>query len=128
MRTLTGDSFWEGWKMWILKKSDNVETEHLAKRIDELGKKSSQVLLFLSFAMVSVATLEAVKGLPVPKLNYALFLWKLALFPVLVSVLPMKEIRWDDPTWYLWICRIRYCLLWLAVVVILGGVGFFLLA
>ena len=75
----------------------------LSHRINELGLKSGQVLLFLSFAMVSVATLRTVGREPtpqIPALNEALFWWKWALIPVLVGILPMKEAWWHSPSWY----------------------------
>ena len=38
------------------------QLKRLSERIQELGHKSSLLLLFLSFAMVSVATLENVNS------------------------------------------------------------------
>lgn len=109
---------------------DPEEITHLSHRIKELSDKSTQLLLFLSFAMVSVATLENVGDLKslIPALNRALFWWKLALIPTLLGVPPIKEIMWRDVGWYR---RIRFgkaLLLWAAVVLIGIGIGFFIAA
>ena len=103
----------------------------LSHRINELGLKSGQVLLFLSFAMVSVATLRTVGREPtpqIPALNEALFWWKWALIPVLVGILPMKEAWWHSPSWYQVIRWARVILLWLAVALISRGVYSFFAA
>ena len=98
----------------------------LSDRVSELGNKSGHVLLFLSFVMVSAATLEAVKEQPIPQLNAALWWWKLALFPVLAGILPMKEFYWGCLTWYRVIRGLRFVLLWIAVILISIGVYSFL--
>ena len=107
--------------------TDDIEdiskrTEEISDRINELGTKSTQILLFLSFAMLSVATLETIASAPTVALNSALWWWKLALLPVLVAILPMKEIRWKTLAWYKFIQWTRVFLLWLAVILIVFGV------
>jgi len=108
----------------------NLTTERLSDRINELGNKSGQILLFLSFAMVSVATLKAAapQGTEVGALNCAFFWWKLALFPILIGILPMKEAWWDQRWWYSIIRWLRFGLLWVAVFLIAGGALAFLWA
>jgi hypothetical protein len=98
------------------------DIEEISNRINELGTKSTQVLLFLSFAMLSVATLETITNAPTAALNNALWWWKLALLPVLVNILPMKDIRWKSLAWYKFIQRSRVFLLWLTVILIIFGV------
>ncbi len=102
------------------------DADLLSDRINALGKKASQLLLFLSFAMVSVATLEAVKGERIAVLTDALRWWKFALLPILVSILPMKELSWESVRWYHYIHLLRFWLLVGAVMLILVGVGFFI--
>jgi hypothetical protein len=103
------------------------ETESLSERIKQLGEKSTQILLFISFAMVSVATLKiADKALQSPALESAFFWWKIALFPTLLGVLPLKEFRWEHERWYNTIRMTRFVLLWIAVVIILIGAAAFL--
>jgi hypothetical protein len=98
------------------------DIEEISHRINELGAKSSQVLLFLSFAMVSVAILETIKDAPVTALNNALWWWKCALLPILVSIVPLKEVRWKVLAWYKFIQWMRIGLIWWAVILIAGGV------
>jgi len=98
----------------------------LSERIKQLGEKSTQILLFLSFAMVSVATLEAGgKESVSPALNEAFYYWKIALFPVLVSVLPLREFRWQCAGWYKFIQGLRFTLLWIALAIIARGLWSF---
>jgi hypothetical protein len=101
--------------------ADDEKTKELSGRINELGNKSGQVLLFLSFVMVSAATLEAVKGEQLAALNDAMWWWKLALFPVLAGILPMKEFCWNSPAWYRIIRWLRVGLIWLAVILTSTG-------
>jgi H+/Cl- antiporter ClcA len=75
------------------------DKDEISQRIEELGQKSSQILLFLSFAMVSVATLKTVSGASSAALDGALLWWKWALLPVLIGVLPMKEFGWKTQAW-----------------------------
>jgi hypothetical protein len=99
-----------------------TKTALLSERIKQLGEKSTQILLFLSFAMVSVATLKLVdKGRQSPALENAFYWWKIALFPTLVGVLPLKEVRWECARWYNIIRWIRFGLLWLTIGLILWG-------
>ena len=102
------------------------DKDEFSQRIDELGKKSSQILLFLSFAMLAVATLKTIKDGPTTALDSALWWWKLALLPVLIGVLPMKEFRWNSQRWYSIIRWIRFGLLWVAVgLIVVGVIEFF---
>jgi hypothetical protein len=102
------------------------DKDEISERIEELGQKSSQILLFLSFAMVSVATLKTISGAPTAALDGALLWWKWALLPVLVGVLPMKEFGWKTQTWYRVIRWTRFVLLWLAVgLIVIGVIDFF---
>lgn len=102
----------------------NERTHVLSERIKQLGEKSTQLLIFLSFAMVSVATLKGIKD--TPALNEALLWWKVALFPILLSVLPLKEIRWEQACWYECIRWTRVGLHWLAIAFIARGLWSFL--
>jgi len=111
--------------------TDDIEdiskrTEEISERINELGTKSTQILLFLSFAMASVATLKTMASAPTVALNSALWWWKLALFPVLAAILPMKEIRWKTLWWYRFIQMLRFVLLWSAVfLIVVGALSYF---
>ncbi len=112
--------------------AEDPELKHLSERIQELGHKSSLLLLFLSFAMVSVATLENVNSEAMrpllPALSKALFWWKLALIPTLLGVPPVKEIMWRNAAWYQRIWWAKVVLMWAAVVLIFVGIGYFIAA
>ena len=98
------------------------ESEELGRRINELGAKSTQLLLFLTFAILGAATARS-EDFPA---NHALvraatWWWMLAVFPVLLGVLPVKDMRWNDRAWYRFLVWAKFVLLWLAVT--LSAVG-----
>jgi hypothetical protein len=104
------------------------DIEKISKRINELGTKSGQILLFLSFAMAMVSVVAIKEAKESAALNDALWWWKWALIPILVGILPMKELGWNSLSWYRVIWKTRAVLLWIAVLLILSGVWSFLKA
>jgi hypothetical protein len=112
----------------IMQDDDNLKI--LSERITELSNKSTLILLFLSFAMVSAATLQNVPGLHdmAQPLNKALYWWKIALIPTLLGVPPVKELVWRNETWYGIIHQIKVLLLWAAAILIFVGIGYFIAA
>lgn len=72
-------------------------------RIKELGDKSTQILIFLSFALAVSAAVGSYNSL-VPAQAQALALamhwWIFAVYPVLLGIVPLEEIRWNNPIWY----------------------------
>ena len=104
---------------------DNLVKE----RIKELGEKSSQTLLFLSFALVVVATLKD-KSNPTHQvaLKEAMRCWSWALFPVLLGIVPLKEAREENARWYEFVRWFKVVLLWLAIIIIARGAWEFLQA
>ena len=100
----------------------------LKGRIKELGEKSTQVLIFLSFAIAAVVFLGYGQDSPSNHQisdrivqSGTLRLWVLAIFPVAVSVLPLKEFRRDNLRWYRSVRWLKFLLLWAAIVYILLG-------
>jgi len=92
------------------------ELQQAEARIKELGDKSTQLLLFLSFAIVAVSTLTSQSFSTNPLLSRsAIQGFVLAVFPVLVGVLPLKEFRRNNSRWYVFIARLRFVTLWVAV-------------
>ena len=111
-----------------------ADSEHdLSERINELNEKGTQLLLFLSFALVAGVTLRvaAKDVLTVQQahaLTCAMRLWVIAFFPILASVLPVKEL-FQRFGLSLEILRcIKMLLLILAIVLICVGSGYFLKA
>ena len=98
------------------------ESDDLAIRINELGTKSTQLLQFLSFAILGAATLRTAQFAADQTLvRVATRWWILAVFPILLAVLPVKDFRWNGRSWYHFLVWVKILLLWVAVV--LSGVG-----
>jgi hypothetical protein len=98
------------------------EADDLDTRINELGTKSTQLLLFLTFAIVGAGTLRTAQ-FPADQalVRVATWWWILAVFPVLLGVLPVKDFKWNNRVWYRFLVGAKILLLWVAVV--LSGVG-----
>jgi hypothetical protein len=91
-------------------------------RINELGNKSTQLLLFLTFAILGAATLMTRDGAAQERLvRAAAWWWMLAVFPVLLGVLPVKDFNWNSRKWYRFLVYAKCVLLWGSV--ILSGIG-----
>jgi hypothetical protein len=109
-------------------RSDNMDDEitSLSKRIQELGDKSTQLLTFLSFSIVVVAAMNSSQTLgPIEKhaTRNAMWSFALALFPVILGIVPLKEFREGSLTWYRFIRMTKVVLLWVAAILI--GYGIF---
>jgi hypothetical protein len=103
----------------------------LEKRIKQLGDKASQLLLFLSFALVVAAILETQGNLSPSQtmlITFGMRCWTGAIFPILISVLPVKEIREHSEKWYEIVRWSKFVLLWIAISCIFVGAIFFLCA
>jgi hypothetical protein len=107
--------------------SDRVK--HLEKRIKELNDKASQLLLFLSFALVVAAILETtghqLGPLQTELLTRGMRCWTYAIFPILIAVLPVKELRERSEGWYKFIRCSKFLLLLAAILIIMNGTRFF---
>jgi hypothetical protein len=97
----------------------------LEKRIEELGAKSSQLLLFLSFAITAAAVLRSsqtpIGACQQAALTHAMRWWTGAVFPILIGILPVKEINWGSPLWYQIVRWLKFVFLWVAIVFIVFG-------
>jgi hypothetical protein len=111
----------------------DVPPQELKDRIKELNEKATQMLLFLSFALVGAAT---VKQTPLrvddTLVRSAMQWWMWAVVLVLFVVLPLKELAdlfgWDRKRWYTGLKWGKAIVLAIAVVVSLLGVKAFLRA
>ena len=105
------------------------ELKDFDTRINELGNKSTQLLLFLSFAIVGAATLNS-RELPVNSalVRCAMWWWVIAVFPVLLGVAPVKDLNWKNHRWYRLMARVKCWLLWAAVLLSIAGAFQFLRA
>ena len=100
----------------------NDESRDLSTRINELGNKSTQLLLFLTFAILGAATLMTKDGAAQESLvRAATWWWMCAVFPVLLGVLPVKDFKWNSRRWYRFLVYAKCLFLWASV--ILSGIG-----
>ena len=103
---------------------EDLLIKNLSKRIKELGEKATQILIFLSFALVVVATLGSNNVLELSQkhaLTSAMRWWVAAVFFVLVAILPLKEFRENNRRWYQIIRWSKVVILWLTLVCIFCG-------
>jgi hypothetical protein len=106
-------------------------TKDLLERIRQLGDKSTQVLLFLSFVFVAVVTLKSNKTIAESQqhaLTVAIRWWVGALLPILVGVFPVRdffECAKNKVCWYNLIRWFKVVLLIAAVFLILIGAVYF---
>lgn len=106
---------------------NNESIEAGNTRIKELNDKATQVLLFLSFAMVAAATLRPALTDTHQKLavTWAMRWWTMAIFPALACVLPVKDFE-RTVRWYTSVRRLKMGLLYIAVVCFgVGAVWFY---
>jgi hypothetical protein len=108
-------------------------TEDLVRRIEQLGQKSTQVLIFLSFAFLATVTLKADRRLTLSEqgdLTHAMRWWSIALPLVLLQVLPVRDVvdyaeSWNKARYYELIRWLKVALLIVAVASIIVGASYF---
>jgi len=100
----------------------------LRVRIKELGEKSDQLLLFLSFAITAVVLLgygqDSSSAHPVAQriVQSGALRWLVsAIFPVVFGVFPLKEFQRDSKRWYRIVRWFKFWLLWVAILYIIFG-------
>ena len=109
----------------------NPTVDGLSHRINELGDKATQLLTFLSFAIVSAVLLETAQP-PVlapyqrGAIRSAMRFWVMALFPILINVFPVKDLKWGNLRWYNRARWGKLGLLDLSILLIISGVVKFL--
>ena len=110
--------------------AEKDELNHKAARLAELNNTSTQVLIFLSFAIVAAVTFLSPTLGPSPRgaVVWALRWWIGAIFPTVIGIIPLKEIRNDSVPWYTFILWMRQLLLWCAIICIFIGAVQFLKA
>ena len=102
--------------------SNGAKVERLSSRIDELNQKCTQVLIFLSFAIVAVALSSQSPLLEnADLLDKALMRWTVAMFPAVLGILPLKDFGEDGLRWYSFVRWLKVDLLWIAVPCVFWG-------
>jgi hypothetical protein len=111
--------------------TDKERLNFLATRLGELNNTASQILIFLSFAIVAAVTFLTLNPLTPSsaaktEIHRALRWWIGAIFPTVVGILPLKEIRDQDVRWYRVLLWVRFVLMWSAIICIfIGAIAFF---
>jgi hypothetical protein len=97
-------------------------------RLQELNNTASQILVFLSFAIVAGVTFMT-PSMDVSRrtaVHWALRWWIGAIFPTVIGIIPLKEVRDRDLFWYRFLVRMRLVLMWAAIICIfIGAIEFF---
>jgi hypothetical protein len=104
------------------------EIELYSARIKQLGEKSTQLLLFISFSFVAVVTLKANPALSETQqhaLSVAMRWWVWALLPILIGIVPLKDLNWENERWYSRIRWFKFVVLCVAIILILIGAVYF---
>lgn len=100
----------------------------LVTRLSELNNTASQILIFLSFAIVAAVTFLAanLNGPQKSGVHWALRWWIGAIFPTVIGILPLKEIKDRNLEWYQLLLWARFVLMWSAIICIfIGAMQFF---
>lgn len=109
-------------------KDTEAKLSFIATRLKELNDTASQILIFLSFAIVAGVTYLAL-SMDLSRrtaVHYALRWWIGAIFPTVVGIIPLKEVRDRDLAWYRFLLRTRLLLMWSAIICIfIGAIEFF---
>lgn len=113
--------------------SEDKRTKALLERIKQLGDKSTQVLIFLSFAFLAVIGLESqeIAGVHEHSLRWSMRFWSWAVLFILLGVLPVRDAvdyAKNKVWWYECIRWIKVALLTVAVVLIFIGAACFISA
>ena len=77
--------------MWILRNPTTLKPNTSPSELTNWKEFPVRSCCFLASRWFRLPLWRPSRVCQFQKFNYALFLWKMALFPVLVSVLPMKR-------------------------------------
>ena len=113
----------------MVEPSDDPRLNELRKRIEELNRKGTQILIFLAFALAGAVLFWSTEG--IADLQQDLLLstmrwWALAILPSVIGILPVKEIRENNGSWYSFVRWLKIVLLWLAIICIVVGTTYFI--
>jgi cytochrome bd-type quinol oxidase subunit 2 len=113
----------------IVEPSDDLRLNEVRKRIEELNRRNTQLLIFLSFGIAAAVLLwstDLLNALQQDLLLSAMRWWALAILPAVVGILPLKEIRENNRSWYSFLRWFKFVLLWLAIICIIAGTIYFI--
>lgn len=113
----------------MVEPSDDPRLHELRLRIDELNRKSAQLLIFLAIGIAAAILLWSADLLTVGQQDYLLHAmrwWLLAILPAALAVLPLREFRENSRLWYGTVRYLKFVLLWLAISFIVVGTTYFI--
>jgi hypothetical protein len=81
----------------VLQVNNEIQVDEHGRRLNELNSKASQLLIFLSFAIVAAILLETSQVCVLTvfqkiAVKWSLRFWVTSLFPILLIVVPIQEI------------------------------------
>src|ERR1700735_4078936 len=103
-----------------------MTTAELEQRVDELNTKCTQILMFLSFAIAAAVLLWSNKpsSLTFRQLDLVLAAmkwWGRAIFPILLGIAPVKDLRDNNTRWYNFLRWAKFYAVWAAIICIGWG-------
>jgi hypothetical protein len=107
---------------------DREELDRIVTRLNELNNTSSQILIFLSFAIVAGVTYLTPSLDPSRRaaISSALHWWTGAIFPTVIGIAPLKEINDHNLRFHRFVMWMRFALMWSGIVCIfIGAIYFF---
>ena len=113
----------------MVEPSDDPRLNELRTRIEELNKKSSQILVFAGIGIAATVLLwstDVVSDFQQDLLMATMRWWALAILPAVAGILPLKEIRENNLSWYRLVRWAKFVFLWLAILCIVAGTTYFI--
>jgi len=113
----------------MVEPSDDPRLNELRTRIEELNKKSSQILVFAGIGIAATVLLwstDVVTDFQQDLLMATMRWWALAILPAVAGILPLKEIRENNLSWYRLVRWAKFVFLWLAILCIVAGTTYFI--
>jgi len=109
-------------------RAEEEQLNRITARLTELNNTSSQILIFLSFAIVAGVTYLTPALDPSRRiaLGAALHWWTGAIFPTVIGIVPLKELNDHSLPFHRFLMWTRFVLMWSGIVCIfIGAIYFF---
>jgi hypothetical protein len=113
----------------IVEASVDSRLSELHKRIEDLNRRSTQISIFLAIGIAAIVLLwstDLLNALQQDLLLSAMRWWVLAILPTVIGIVPLKEIREHNRSWYSFLRWFKCVLLWLAIICIVVGTIYFI--
>ena len=108
---------------------DREELDRIVTRLNELNNTSSQILIFLSFAIVAGVTYltPSLESFPARRHQFGFALVdRRNILPTVIGIAPLKEINDHNLRFHRFVMWMRFALMWSGIVCIfIGAIYFF---